>query len=185
MTGEEIKWVRDEIKKQVNIILAGLAGVNTNSTEDINSQYPGSPVVPARPVMHPYGFVSRSSTGTMQVVARVGDHPGNRMVLGHRDANRPSDVQPGEAYLYSSGGYQIRVKNNQIQLGKNGTWETAVLGDTLQTILVSFLNIYLEHTHEGNLGFPTGVPSNESDAQDLLTNKVQKGTFLADDGEGE
>src|SRR6516165_6047056 len=99
MDAELLRVIRKEVARQVNIILAGNSSNASNISEDVNNLYPGMPQIPQRPVMHPYGLVSASPDGTTQVTARVGDHPGNRMILGHRDPARPS-VNKGEVQLY-------------------------------------------------------------------------------------
>lgn len=93
--------IKTEIERQVQIILAGISGNNTNSIETIENLYPGMPNVVDRPVMHPYGMVSRAKKGTVQVVARQGEHLGNWVVMGHRDKDRP-DVEEGETILYNT-----------------------------------------------------------------------------------
>lgn len=165
--GELLSFLRKEIKKQVNIVLAGLSGQNTSVSEDINSQYPGSPVVPARPVMHPYGLVSRSPTGTVQVVARVGDHPGNRMVLGHRDAARPTIAQ-GETQLYNQFGQAIYLKNGEVHIGTAANTNPAPTGNELLAMLLEFVADYKAHQHIGNLGVATPLSPDDVTAADQL-----------------
>lgn len=155
MTGEIIRFIREEIRKQLSILLFGSSGANASDRETIENMYPGQPGITGRPIMHPYGLVSRAPNGTISVVGKTGEHAGNRMTLGHMDRGRPSDVEQGEATLYSSGGYQVRVKNGQIEVGKNGNWETVMLGEATNAVLSALITEAISHVHTGNLAIPT------------------------------
>ncbi len=109
MEPNTLKFIRDEIKRQLNVILGGLAGANDAiETETIQQLYPGMPDIPDRPVMHPSGFASRAPSGTTQVTGRIGASPESRMVLGHRDGLRKGlGLQAGEAMIYGSNGTDV------------------------------------------------------------------------------
>ncbi len=177
--GETVAFIRQEIKRQVNIVIAGLSGNNNSIAEDINSQYPGSPTVPLRPVMHPYGLVSRAPSQTVQVVARVGDHPGNRMVLGHRDAARPS-LNQGETILYNQFGQQIYLENGKIHIGTKATSDPAVLGNELKAYILAELGWLKTHTHITSApGAPTSVPVQVSDLDEIQANNIDNEKILS------
>lgn len=146
MSPEDRKFIREEIARQVNIILSGQAGANTVQTETIDNLFPSMPSIVNRPVMHPYGIVSRAPRGTLSVTARQGEHAGNRMVIGHRDKNRP-DVGSGEAALYNQFGQQIRLENGEIKIGSAAASKQAVLGPELKAFLTEFINAFISHTH--------------------------------------
>jgi phage gp45-like len=172
--------IRREIAKQVNIVLSGLSGSNDSLTEDINAIYPGAPTFQGRPIMHPYGLVSRSPTGTLQVTARVGDHPGARMVLGHRDADRPS-VNQGEVQLYNQFGQAIYLKDGEIHIGKPTSSDPVPLGTELSAFLTSFITLFENHSHTGNLGFPTPLdPGDMASAANLKANNLDNKAILSD-----
>lgn len=177
------KWVRDEIKRQLNIILNASAGENTTSTETINQLFPGMPGITARPVMHPYGFVSRAVKGIISVTAKIGDHFGNRLVLGHRDKDRPTNLDEGESAVYSMGGYTIRMKNGKIELGKGEDYEVAVVGDTMVEFLTLLLDHIIAHTHICSVPGAQGAPPlNVADFQDDKANFIANEKILAKDG---
>jgi phage gp45-like len=183
MNDSEIKReIRQEIRRHMDIILGGYAGGNTQESEDIQDMYPGMPPQEKRPVMHPFGIVSRAPNGIVQVTARQGEHPANRLILGHRDKGRPSDLSEGETLVYSLGKYQCRVLNGQIQVGKDGVYETVVVGDTLNTFLKALLDFYIAHLHIGNLGFYTSVADNAPDVTQLKTNNLDNDKILCKDG---
>ncbi len=117
MDADDVTFMREEIKRQVQLVLFGSAGTNTQLVEDIQEMIPGMATIPTRPVMHPYGFASRAIMNTISCVIRCGDHAGNRMVFGHRDQYRPSDLNEGETAIYSSKYYQVRVSNTGITIG--------------------------------------------------------------------
>jgi len=87
MIANLVGFVRKEIERQLNVILSGQAGANTSTeNETIDNLYPGMPSIESRPVMHPYGFVSRAPRKTISVTGKQGAGPQNRMTLGHRDS---------------------------------------------------------------------------------------------------
>lgn len=178
--GEILTFIRNEIKKQVNIILSGQAGSNDQFTEDIQNLYPGTPTLASRPIMHPYGLVSRAPANTIQVTARQGENPGNRLVLGHRDANRPSLAQ-GETLLYNQYGQTIFLENGKIHIGKRASSDPVPLGTELITFLQNFLTLFEQHTHVGNLGYSTPLdPSDVTQAQQLDADNLANKKIVSD-----
>lgn len=173
------KYIRDEIKRALNIILSGAAGSNDQFSEDIDEMFPGMPTITKRPVMHPYGLSSRAPAKTLQVVARQGEHYGNRLILGHRDANRPS-LGSGETILYNQYGQTIYLENGKIHIGKKTSSNPTVLGNELKELLTLILNHIMDHTHLGDLGYPTGKPINKSDFASDLADFVANKKILSD-----
>lgn len=177
--GEMMRFMREEIKRQVNVILSGSSGNNTQFIEDIQNQYPGSPPVPGRPVMHPYGFASRAPANTIQVIARVGDHPGNRMVLGHRDSARPL-IGSGETILYNQYGQQIYLEKGKIHIGTKATSDPAPIGNELKAYILAELGWILTHTHVSSApGAPTSPPSEASALQEIQANNIDNDKILS------
>lgn len=181
MTPEMRAYVRDEIRRQLKVITSGSAGTTTMTTETIENLMPGHPGIPDRPIMHPYGFASRAPNGMISVTAQQGEHPGNKLTLGHRDKDAPA-LDEGESVHYSVGGYAIFVKNGEIFLGKNGDLEHMVVGETLKAVLIALITAINAHTHLGNLGYPTGVPQNVADFTDIQTQNLDNDKILAKDG---
>lgn len=159
MNEAELKrFVREEIKRQVQIVLFGTAGENDQFNETISQNYPGMPDIPNRPVMHPYGISSRAPQGTISVNVRVGEHIGNRMTIGHRDAARPA-VGPGEVVLYDQFGHQIYLSSSKIQVGSASSAHPMVLGDILKSALSQVISALASHTHISTApGAPTMPP---------------------------
>lgn len=169
---ELLREIRNEIKKQVQIILSGQAGNNDQFSETINNLLPGMDGIPARPVMHPYGISSRAPEGTIQVTARQGEHPGNRLILGHRDAGRPQ-LNQGEVILYNQFGQQIYLEKGKVHVGTRTTTNPAPVGNELLAMLTEFINDYKAHQHIGNLGAPTPLMAPDvTKAEDLLANHI-------------
>lgn len=131
------EWLRIKamIVQAMDVILSGnTAGTqvdNVVGTESIDNLLPGMTTIEGRPVAHPYGLVSRAPVGTAQVTARQGDHPGNRLVLLHRDKNRPSLANEGEVMIYDAFGNQIYLKNGEIQVGNGASKAAARAGDAV------------------------------------------------------
>lgn len=178
---ETRRMINREIRRQLQIITSGEAGATTMLVEDIVNMYPGMPTITKRPVVHPYGFASRAPQGTLSVTAQQGDHPGNKIVLGHRDGNKPA-VNEGESVQYSLGGYRVVCKNGELFVGKGDELEHVVVGETLKALLISLIQHIIAHTHIGNLGVETGPPLNEADFQDDMDNFLSNDKILAKDG---
>lgn len=95
-----------------------------------------------------YGFASRPKAGAQAVVLFLGGNRDHGVVVGVEDGEiRPKDLAEGEASVYSFGKYQVRVKNDRIQVGKDGTWETVVVGETLAELLGYMIDDLAQHTH--------------------------------------
>lgn len=189
-TAEQKRWLSDEIARQMNVVLPGETGGTSadSQSEDIAKMFPGAPTNESRPVMHPYGFASRARRGVMSVVARMGAHLGNRFTIGHRDSERPTDLEEGESAQYSAGGYRIYSRNGGLFVGKmvDGALvlERVVVGDTLRDLIVAMLDEIAAHRHVGNEGFLTDPPNNAGAFGDLKDSYVgEKPAILAaDDG---
>lgn len=165
---EIISAIRREIKQQLNIILSGVSENSTNpdgnSVEDIQNMFPTMMAITKRPVMHPYGFASLAPDGTTQVIARQGDHFGNRIVLGHRDADRPTFLNQGDVILYNEFGQQIYMQDGKIQIGSNSASEPLVLGNVLSDFmgqLITLLNTFLQTVITGPIAVST-LPGNSA-----------------------
>jgi len=169
------RFIRSEIRREVNIILTGVAGSSdpTKFTQDIEQIFPGADTITDRPVAHPYGFVSQAPRGTLQVVARQGEHPGNRLVIGHRDADRPSDIDDGTAKMYSVAGYQVYVGSDGVYVGKDSADKPLLLGEASNEFFSALLDLLIAHVHPG-----PGAPSDKSadftqlKAQTIVTRKL-------------
>lgn len=177
MTPEDRKFIITEIEKRINIILSGKSGLNTVESESILDLFPGMPEIEKRPVMHPFGMASRAPSGTLQVTGRQGEHVGNRLVLGHRDAIRPQDLESGESVIYSSDGKtvlkSIYVKSDKITIGSTSSSDNLLLGktfteETLTNLLLQLIDLVDKlmtqretdstHNHIGIFGVPVNTP---------------------------
>jgi hypothetical protein len=173
-----IKIIRDEVKKQVNVILSGSAGANSVSAETIDDLYPGYPPMQNRPIMHPFGLSSRAPRGTISVTARQGEHPANRLVLGHRDSARPN-VESGEVQLYNQYGQAIYLKNGTVHVGTASANNPAVVGNELKAMLESLIDAIANHTHIGNLGIPTAPPIQAGTFSSIKSSNVSNDKILS------
>ncbi len=149
MSPEDLQWVRREIRDQLQIILSGNTAAtqidDVVGTESIDNSPPGAPTMTKRPVAHPYGVMSRAPKGTVQVVARQGEHPANMIVLSHRDKNRPPLNAEGEVMLYDKFGNQVWMQDGKIvvklddklELGAGATKQAARKGDTVKVTMTA------------------------------------------------
>lgn len=174
ITSELRKIIRDEVRSQITVLTFGQSGENGVNIETIENMFPGSPSIKDRPIMHPFGFVSRAVRGVISVVGKVGNDPSNRMTLGHRDANKP-EVDEGEASIYSSEGYQLKAMLDGIRLAKGDKQFALLLGDDVITFLGELVDLISTHTH----GAPGTPPSQASQFVQLKTQNLQGKTMLS------
>jgi hypothetical protein len=170
------RFIRKEIERQIMVLLTGVSGNDDPEkwTEDIEQIYPGADTLEGRPVMHPFGFVSRTPRGTLQVVGRQGEHPSNRIVIGHRDMNRPTDLDAGTSKLYSEQGYQLYAGSDGVYVGKDAADNPLALGVPLNDFLGQLLDLLIAHVHPS-----PGAPSDKSaDFTQLKANVVDSESIL-------
>jgi phage gp45-like len=152
------RFIQEEIRRQVNILLHGQAGTTTNVSETIDNMYPAMPSITDRPVMHPYGFVSRAPKGTISVTGRIGEHAGNRFVMGHRDISRPT-LNEGESILYNQFGQTVYLEDGNIHIGTKESSNPVSLGNEIKALWIEVLDILEKHTHVTPApGSPTSKP---------------------------
>lgn len=193
MDSDLIRLIRQEIRRQVQIVLSGETDGNTPQTENIGQLYPGMPTIEGRPVVHPYGMVSRAPNGTIQCNVRQGEHM-NWLVLGHRDKNRP-DLQQGEVMLYNELGEKIYISKgvvrtttpkivdecDDMRLGSEGAEENFVLGQVFKKFAQDLLTQLAAETHVSGLpGYPTSVPQNAAQYNNLKTTPIDDDAILSD-----
>jgi hypothetical protein len=133
--------IRREIRTYINIIMNCNLGESTTEDQEIDQVFPNAPKMDKRPVVHPFGLVSRAPQGKLAVTAQVGEHPAARIILGVRDLNRKDIVlDEGEVCLYNEFGQKIYLKKDKIELGANAT-NPAVLGNELKDLLSQLIGI--------------------------------------------
>lgn len=115
MDAHDWAMVRKEIARACSVILHGRTAEtqvdDAPSTESVDDCPPGAPTIEGRPVMHPYGLASRAKANTTAVIARVGDHPANKMIIGHRDKDRPALENEGDVALYDMHGNVLMLRD--------------------------------------------------------------------------
>jgi phage gp45-like len=132
MTPELLAELRAEVRKYVSLLLVGVAKNADGKLEDVETMLAGLPTIEKRPVMQPYGFTSRAKAGTPSLVGRRGEHPNNRVVIGHFDADRPALDKEGEVLLYNAFGQELRLKDSKLLVGKTSPKSAARKGDQVK-----------------------------------------------------
>jgi phage gp45-like len=153
-------FIRREIRRELNIILSGSVKANTSQTEDIDAMFPGMAAITKRPVMHPYGLVSRAPTGTISVVGQQGDHTGNRIVLGHRDKDREELDNEGEVTLYDANGHSIQMKESSMAINSAEKELFEVMIRFLTTLINARTNTIFGP--QPLIADPAGIPNRET-----------------------
>lgn len=144
ITRDEWAMIRNLIVQISSVVMAGSSEKSGNDNgdffENIASLIPGHPTFEERPTAHPYGIASMAPDGTVQVTARQGESPENRIVIAHRDKNRPKLNAAGEVMMYDGFGNQIWMQDGKIvvklddklELGAGATKEAARKGDEIE-----------------------------------------------------
>lgn len=161
------------VKEMIMVVLPAVTSATTAQTESFKRLYDSPTEIPTRPIVHPFGLVSRAPVGTNCVTARLGDHASNRIIIGHIDnARKDIALNSGEVVLYNEYGQQIRLENGKINLGKEAD-EPAVLGN----VLTEFLGLVTDALVAGTLCLTTtpGNPTapNPTIAAQLTAYKAQ------------
>ncbi len=160
--------IRDEIRQSLSVLIPALTSATTNQTETIDQLYPNMPKIQNRPIMHPYGLVSRAPEGTNSIAARIGEHVSNRIIIGHMDnARKDISLNEGEVILYNEHGQQLRLEQDKINLGKSAN-EPAVLGNVLVKLLGEILDILIN----GNSVLST-TPGNPTAPNPLVASQLR------------
>lgn len=161
MTPQDRRWTVEMIRQEIKILLTAQTGVlNDSVSETIDNLYPGVGSLFGKPVMHPYGFTSRATPGTIQMVGKVGDHPGARVILGHLDKEPPKLDLVGESVMYDAYGHEVRLSALKIQVGSKSSDEPQVLGNVLKsflTALVAQVDFIFDHLISGDVATVTSA----------------------------
>lgn len=133
----------------VNVILSCILQDGGLEDQEIEQAVPGAPRMDKRPVVHPYGYVSRAPAGTIGVSAQVGEHPGARIIIGARDKSRASMgfLKEGDVCIYNAKGEKIVLSQNKTQLGSENAANPVVLGTELKALLEQILDILIAGDH--------------------------------------
>jgi hypothetical protein len=141
---ETIRFIKKEIQKSMYVILAAKSKADNGITATVSELFPGMDDITDCPVVSPYGFVSSAPDGTFNIVARQGEHLGNRVVIAYKDQKKPKDLNPGEAALYNATtGKDIRIGNSKITLGSKDAAEPLVLGTQVATLLGGMIDQFV------------------------------------------
>lgn len=200
MDDRDWAMIRKEIALQVMIITHGQTAStqidDSPSTESIDNCPPGMPTITGRPVMHPYGLASRALKETISVIARVGNHPANKIIIGHRDKDRPALEADGDVVLYDGHGNVMMLKNEDPYID-TGDRAFSVGGKDLPDSLLGAIALAVKtemqkitakmdantsafntHTHPSGMG-PTGTPvgamTNADNVEDMNCDHVRLG----------
>lgn len=132
------RFIQDEIRREMGTALCTALQEATTDAENapIGELYPGMGATQPRPITHPWGYASVAPPGVLCTVGRVGEHIGNRVILGHRDkARKDLGLQPGESCLYDLYGNAVYLGLTGIKVGSKDADEPLVLGTVLKTFL--------------------------------------------------
>lgn len=133
MTREEVRLlVKEELERMLNVLLTGSSQNSNGVVEDVVSMMQSTVAQTGRPIMRPYGMISRAPKGTGSVVGRIGTHAGNRFVMGHLDGNSPTLSNEGDVMLYAANGEQILLSGGNIKVGTGPGAAAARNGDSVE-----------------------------------------------------
>jgi hypothetical protein len=142
---------RKEIRNYINMLLInGISDDGTTEDQAFNSQQTAGDTQKKRPVVHPFGFVSRAPSGKNCVLGQFGENIGARVVLGFRDANRAKKdyLEVGECEIYSEpatpfeNSEKVVLKKDKVLLGSENAENPLVLGDILMNLFTELFDLF-------------------------------------------
>ena len=156
LDSETQRYIRQEVQRHLNILIMASSDEATKNGAKVRDMYGSTPQTPEFPAMMPWGFAHRPPTGLQTVLGRIGEHPGARIILGHRDIDKP-DLEEGEVILYNENGEQIRlekekvvmqtksgeavrIEDGKVKLGGSTADQAVVLGTVLAELLGSLMD---------------------------------------------
>jgi phage gp45-like len=126
-----------------------------------------------------FGFSSTPPVGAQAVLLSLGGNRDHCVVIAteHGPA-RPQGIAAGESAVYSVGKFIVKVCNDKIQVGKDGVFETVVVGETLAELLGHLIDDLAAHTH----GPPGTPPATAAAITARKTSYIANNKILAKDG---
>ena len=180
-----MNWTKESLRSFILTVVkplkSGKAVSQKGTQATLDNLYPNDGSNDNFRLTSPFGFISKLPVGVTAFYQNLFGSGHESIVLGFLHSLRPEPSSPGESVLYSttSDGITIKVK---IVLASDGSLTITApakvivnspdveIGDgALEKILngEKFQTRFNQHKHLGNLGVPTGVPIDPSDAGDL------------------
>jgi len=180
-----MNWTKESLRtfilSVVKPLKSGKAVTQKGTQATLDNLYPNDGSNDNFRLTSPFGFISKLPVGVTAFYQNLFGSGHESIILGLLHALRPEPSSPGETVLYSTApdGSTVKVK---IVLSNDGTLTISAptkvvvnspdveLGEgTLEKILngEKFQTRFNQHKHLGNLGVPTGIPIEPSDASDL------------------
>lgn len=126
-----------------------------------------------------FGFTSMPPIGAQAVLLSLGGNRDHCVVIAtEHGPTRPKGLAAGESAVYSAGKYVVKVGAGKIEVGKDGVFESAVVGETLCTLLGLIIDDLAQHVH----GPPGSPPTTAVAITARKDNYVENGKILAKDG---
>ena len=172
---EIIQLVKRVVAEAIAPILMSTVTKNTDQFRTSVQRFPSDPGVNGLRNIQPFGLSSRAPAGTSALVVPVSGDASHLNVVGHFDANKPSE-NDGETILYNAFGQMVYLSDGKLQFGSKASANPMMLGDLVQTLLSNFLELYIAHSHAAP-GYP---PTNAADATTLKASPVDDGTLVSD-----
>lgn len=179
---DQFRRIIAPLQRRILLMVArGLVGTVTDSSgiQRVQVSALADEVIDGLERVQQYGFTGHPKPGSQAVVLFLGGNRDHGVVIACDDGSiRPKDLSAGESAQYSFGKYQVRVKNDKIQVGKDGTWETIVVGETLAELLGHIIDDLATHTHAA----PGAPPTTAATIVLRKTNYITNEKILGKDG---
>lgn len=179
MNDSEIRSIiRQEIKQALTPVLMGFITSNEDVKRIMAKRMSNEGPMNVRSIQ-PFGLSSKAPPETQTLLVPIAGDPTNMNAVGNYDTNKP-DVEDGEVSIYDNFGHEVYLSQDKMQFGSKDSANPMMLGDLVQECLSNMLQLIIEHNHMGNLGYPTGAPSNAIQFQQLKLNTVDSGDLVSD-----
>jgi phage gp45-like len=172
-------YVRRLIRQELAPILMGSIQSNETVLRSTVQRFATEGQIQNLRSILPYGLSTKAPAQTPGLVVPIASDPTHLNVVGHFDGSRP-DLSDGETILYNSSGQLIYLKEGKIQIGSKASAENLVLGQIFKAFMSQVLELIAQHTHTGNLGYPTSPPTNAADFESKKSSPIDDGAILSD-----
>lgn len=181
MTESEIRrLIRAEIREALAPIMMGFVVSNENVQRSTMKRTSMEGPTPNVRNIQPFGISSKAPPATEALFVPVNGDPTHVNMVGHFDKAKPEVTKDGETSLYDSFGHEVYLSENKMQFGSQASANPMMLGDVVQQLFSTLLELIASHNHIGNLGYPTGVPSNAAQFTELKASPVDDGAIISD-----
>lgn len=181
MTDGEIRaLIRREIREALTPIMMGFIESNESVQRSTIRRMSMEGAITNVRSIQPFGFSSKAPPKTEGLMIPVNGDATHINMVGHFDKDKPSVQTDGESLMYDSFGHMVYLSEAMMQFGSKNSANPMMLGDIVQELFSTMLELISNHVHIGNLGYPVGAMSTKSELVQLKASPIDDGAIISD-----